>query len=133
VGRRRPDENLTLRLDPDVVMWARIRAFTHGTSLNRVVRALPDQLAERRAEIAERIAGLREVDARLASLEQHLAAGQPRFTRELPMLAGDAGPCCAAAAAVGDVGAGCACCALTTDEPATSPGGTDSGRYGEDG
>jgi hypothetical protein len=37
MGRRKPDENVTLRLDPDVVLWARTRALQEGTSMNRVV------------------------------------------------------------------------------------------------
>ncbi len=37
MGRRRPDENLTLRVDPDVVLWARMRALMQQTSVNRVV------------------------------------------------------------------------------------------------
>jgi predicted HicB family RNase H-like nuclease len=40
VGRRKPDENVTLRLDPDVVTWARVRALLEGTSMNRVVARL---------------------------------------------------------------------------------------------
>jgi hypothetical protein len=38
MGRKRPDVNLTLRMDPDLVMWSRLRAFRHGTSLNAVIR-----------------------------------------------------------------------------------------------
>jgi hypothetical protein len=45
VGRRRPDKNVTLRLDPDIVMWAGIRALTHGTSLNGVVRVFLEKYA----------------------------------------------------------------------------------------
>ena len=99
------------RLDLPLDSAARLASWCHSGHCERTSAALPEQLAERRAEIAERIAGLRELDARLASLEQHLVAGQPRFGGELPMLAADTGPCCAAAAAVGDVSAGCACCA----------------------
>ena len=99
------------RLDLPLDSAARLASWCHSGHCEQTSAALPEQLAERRAEIAERIAGLRELDARLASLEQHLEAGQPRFAGELPMLAADAGPCCAAAAAVEDVSAGCACCA----------------------
>ena len=45
MGRRRPDTNVTLRLDPDVVLWARMRAFRHGTSLNAVIRRFLDVYA----------------------------------------------------------------------------------------
>jgi predicted HicB family RNase H-like nuclease len=38
MGRRVPDENLTLRVDPDVVLWARMRALRSGTSVNRIIR-----------------------------------------------------------------------------------------------
>jgi hypothetical protein len=30
--------NVTFRLDPDIVFWARYRAFTHSTSLNAVLK-----------------------------------------------------------------------------------------------
>jgi hypothetical protein len=37
MGRRKPDENVTFRLDPGIVLWARTRALLEGTSMNRVV------------------------------------------------------------------------------------------------
>jgi hypothetical protein len=40
MGIRKPDENVTLRLDPDIVLWARMRALMDGTSMNRVVARL---------------------------------------------------------------------------------------------
>ena len=67
--------------------------------------ALPALMRRRRAEVAERIAGLQRLDARLAALERHLS------TRTLAVL-GPTGACCTAAEAV--VGASersCACCA----------------------
>jgi MerR family copper efflux transcriptional regulator/MerR family gold-responsive transcriptional activator of gol and ges genes len=99
------------RLDLPLDSAARLASWCHSGHCEQTSAALPEQLAERRSDIASRIAGLRELDARLASLEQHLVAGQLRFAGELPMLAADAGPCCSAAAAVGEVSAGCACCA----------------------
>lgn len=45
MGRRKPDENVTLRLDPDVVLWARTRALLEGTSMNRVVARLLEDYA----------------------------------------------------------------------------------------
>jgi hypothetical protein len=40
MGLRKPDENVILRLDPDIVLWARMRALMDGTSMNRVVARL---------------------------------------------------------------------------------------------
>jgi hypothetical protein len=45
MGRLRPDENLTLRVDPDVITWARMRALIQGTSLNRIIRAFLERYA----------------------------------------------------------------------------------------
>ena len=45
MGRRVPDENLTLRVDPDVVLWARMRALRSGTSVNRIIRQFLDEYA----------------------------------------------------------------------------------------
>jgi len=99
------------RLDLPLDSAARLASWCHSGHCEQTSAALPQQLAERRAEIAERVAGLRALDARLASLERHLETGTLRYADGLPMLAADAGPCCAAAAAVEDVSAGCACCA----------------------
>jgi hypothetical protein len=56
VGRRHPDRNVTFRLDPDLVLWARMRAFRHGTSLTRVLTrflevyaAVPEEWWQRRS------------------------------------------------------------------------------------
>ena len=38
MGRRFPDANLTIRVDPDVVMWARVRALQRRTSISQVIR-----------------------------------------------------------------------------------------------
>jgi len=68
---------------------------------------LPRLIGERRADIADRVAGLRALDARLADLERHLT--QPG--RSLPVV-GAAGPCCdAASAVIGTSEGGCSCCA----------------------
>jgi DNA-binding transcriptional MerR regulator len=100
------------RLDLPLDSAARLASWCHSGHCEQTSVALPAQLSERRAEIAERIAGLRALDARLASLERHLADEEPRFAAQLPMVgATEPGPCCAAAAAVGEVSAGCACCA----------------------
>jgi len=99
------------RLDLPLDSAARLASWCHSGHCEQTSAVLPQQLAERRTEIAERVAGLQALDARLAALERHLETGQPRITGELQMLATDASPCCAAAAAVEDVSAGCACCA----------------------
>jgi hypothetical protein len=45
MGRRLPDENFTLRVDPDVVLWARMRALRSGTTVSRVIRAFLEEYA----------------------------------------------------------------------------------------
>jgi hypothetical protein len=45
VERRRVDRNITFRLDPDLVLWARLRAFRQGTSLSRVLSAFLEAYA----------------------------------------------------------------------------------------
>ena len=73
---------------------------------------LPRLLTERRAEIADRIAGLQALDARLAGLGRHLTG--PR--RSLAVVS--TGPCCDAAdAVVGSTEGGCACCAPSSAAP----------------
>jgi hypothetical protein len=62
-------------------------------------------------EIADRIAGLQELDARLAGLGRHL--DRPR--RSLDIIDAS-GPCCDAAdAVVGSVESTCACCAPASE------------------
>jgi hypothetical protein len=43
--RRPRDANVTLRVDADVLMWARARAFFGGTSLNALIRSFLDEYA----------------------------------------------------------------------------------------
>jgi hypothetical protein len=38
-ARRATETNITLRIDADVLLWARVRAGFAGTSVNRLVRA----------------------------------------------------------------------------------------------
>lgn len=96
---------------------ARIATWCHAGHCTSTTEALPTLLAARRAEVAERIGRLRELDARLADLQRHLGeamsgetarAGPPR--RKLTVI--DAGaPCCSAAGSVVDVAeGGCSCC-----------------------
>ena len=77
---------------------------------------LPGLVERQRSEIAARIAGLRELDARLADLERHL--GEPGQERgRLPVLDAD-GPCCdAASAVIGVAEGGCACCSEGAGTP----------------
>jgi MerR family copper efflux transcriptional regulator len=102
------------RLDIPLEDAARIAGWCHSGHCADSTAELPALIAQRRTEIAARVAGLRALDERLAGLEQHLA--RPR--RSLAVLDPAGGPCCDAAdAVVGSAEGGCACCA-----PATSPG-----------
>jgi DNA-binding transcriptional MerR regulator len=92
------------RLDLPLEDAARIAGWCHSGHCGDTAAELPRLIDERRAEIADRIAGLQALDARLAGLHQHL--GRPR--RALAVLDG---PCCDAAdAVVGVAEGGCACC-----------------------
>ena len=46
MGRRQPDENLTIRVDPDVLLWARMRALMRGTSVNQLIRRCLETYAQ---------------------------------------------------------------------------------------
>lgn len=103
------------RLDLPLEEAARIATWCHSGHCSDTSAALPSLIAMRRADVAERIAGLAELDLRLADLERHLATAPARRT-PLPVIAGfgrltDASPCCDAAGAVlGSVEGSCACC-----------------------
>ena len=86
---------------------ATIANWCHAGHCAEATGALPALLQEQRAEVASRIASLRELDGRLAALERHLATTR----RALPMLDATQDACCPAAAAVFDGESGCACCA----------------------
>ena len=109
---RQPDvEHLRLiidlrRLDVPLEDAARIAGWCHSGHCAESTAELPRLIGERRADIADRIAGLQALDARLAGLQEHL--DRPR--RSLPVM--DAtGPCCEAASAVVGSSVGrCACC-----------------------
>jgi DNA-binding transcriptional MerR regulator len=99
------------RLDLPLEDAARIAAWCHAGHCADSTSELPRLIADRRAEIGARIAGLVALDERLARLQGHL--DRPR--RTLAVL--DGGPCCDAAAAVGGVdGAGCACCSVAVTD-----------------
>jgi DNA-binding transcriptional MerR regulator len=98
------------RLDIPLDTAAKLATWCHSGHCDRTSEELPREIAERRRDIARRIEGLRELDARLERLERHLvgSATGRAASRGLPVL--DAGACCAAAEAVGSE-ATCSCCA----------------------
>lgn len=92
------------RLDLPLEDAARIAAWCHSGHCVDSTAALPGLIEERRAEVADRIARLQALDARLAGLLGHL--GRPR--RSLAVLDG---PCCEAVdAVIGAAEGGCPCC-----------------------
>jgi DNA-binding transcriptional MerR regulator len=94
------------RLDIPLDDAARLARSCHSGHCDDTTAELPRVIADRRAEIAARIDGLRALDERLADLGRHL-----RNRRPLPM-ATQVGPCCEAAGDVVRVGeGGCDCCA----------------------
>jgi DNA-binding transcriptional MerR regulator len=104
------------RLDIPLDDAARIAGWCHAGHCAETTGELPSLIRDRRADIAQRIAGLQELDARLASLEHHL--GTPRRSRSLAVIDA-AGPCCdAAMAVVSPDGGGCACCEPGATGPA---------------
>ena len=93
------------RLDLPLDDAARIASWCHSGHCADSTSELPKLIAGRRAEVADRIAGLQALDTRLASLEHHLRT--PR--RELAIIG--TVPCCDAADAVmGSGDGGCPCC-----------------------
>ncbi len=94
------------RLDIPLEAAARIAGWCHAGHCAETTGELPALIADRRSDIADRIASLQALDARLACLEHHLTT--PR--RTLAVLDA-ASPCCDAAMMVIDPAAGgCACC-----------------------
>jgi len=96
---------------------AQIATWCHAGHCTSMTEALPTLLASRRAEVAERIGRLRELDARLADLQRHLgeaiSGGTPpaRSPRQKLTVVDAGGPCCSAAGSVVDVAeGGCSCC-----------------------
>lgn len=104
------------RLDVPLDHAARIAGWCHSGHCADATAELPQVVSARRGEIAERIAGLRALDGRLAALERHLA----RPGRALAVVE-STGPCCEAAGAIiGSAEGGCACCAPTPTDAATA-------------
>ena len=106
------------RLDIPLEDAARIAGWCHSGHCADSTAELPALISQRRAEVAERIAGLQALDARLVDLLDHLR--RPR--RSLAVLDG---PCCEAAdAVVGAAESGCPCCS-TSSVMAELPQGPD--------
>jgi DNA-binding transcriptional MerR regulator len=104
------------RLDVPLGDAGKIASWCHSGHCADTTAELPRLIGARRADIADRIAGLQALDARLGGLERHLA--RPR--RMLPIVDGT-GPCCDAAdAVVSSETGGCACCSPASVE-ATGP------------
>ena len=94
------------RLDVPLEDAGRIAGWCHSGHCAESTSELPRLIRERRADLADRVAGLQALDARLADLEHHLTGSR----RALNVLA--AGACCETADAVlGASEGGCACCA----------------------
>lgn len=85
------------RLDLPLEDAARLAGWCQAGHCTETTAELPHAIAAKRAEIRERMAGLQELDQRLAALERHLALAP------LPM-AGGAAACCSAAAVVVSAG-----------------------------
>jgi DNA-binding transcriptional MerR regulator len=107
------------RLDVPLEDAARIAGWCHSGHCAESTADLPRVIEQRRAEIAQRIAGLQALDARLSGLQAHLA----RSSRSLRVVEaaqplGTASPCCDAAGAILEVSeGGCSCCFAATPVP----------------
>jgi DNA-binding transcriptional MerR regulator len=104
------------RLELPLDEAAQLASWCHSGHCADTSSALPGLIATRRAEVAERLARLRELDDRLANLERHVAPGfratRPSGGGRSLAVVDATGPCCDAATAVAGVTAtGCACCA----------------------
>ena len=100
------------RLDVSLADAGQIASWCHSGHCADATAELPRLIDERRADIADRIAGLQALDARLGGLQRHLA--RPR--RVLQIVAATS-PCCDAAEAVTTSEAGgCACCSRASGE-----------------
>jgi DNA-binding transcriptional MerR regulator len=95
------------RLDVPLQDAARIASWCHSGHCQEATSELPRLIAERRAAIADRMAGLAALDGLLANLERHVSAPP----RRLAVL--QAGSCCDAADAVTNAAeSSCSCCAV---------------------
>jgi DNA-binding transcriptional MerR regulator len=100
------------RLEIPLEDAARIAAWCHTGHCGDTTTELPFLIARQRSEIADRIAGLRALDARLDGLEKHLKRARPA----LNVLTSGA-PCCDVAhAIIGNIEGVCACCRVAPTE-----------------
>jgi DNA-binding transcriptional MerR regulator len=81
------------RLDLPLEEASRLAGWCQSGHCLETTAELPQLIAAKRAEIHDRMTGLHELDARLASLERHLRLAP------LPMAGGSAA-CCSTAAAL---------------------------------
>lgn len=94
------------RLEIPLEDAARIASWCHTGHCGDTTADLPAVIARQRSEIADRIARLRGLDARLETLQKHLAGARPA----LNVLTSGA-PCCDVAhAVIGNAEGTCACC-----------------------
>ncbi len=116
---RQPDvEHLRLlidlrRLDVPLEDAARIAGWCHSGHCAESTVELPRLIGDRRADIADRIAGLQALDARLAGLQGHL----DRARRSLPVMDATGACCEAAGAVVGSSEGECSCCSVAPTTP----------------
>lgn len=104
------------RLDLPLDDAAQIATWCHSGHCSDTSAALPSLIAARRSAVAKRIAGLEDLDARLADLERHLASASPKRAPLVVFGAGASACCDAASAVLGVADGGCACC-----PPAATP------------
>lgn len=97
------------RLELPLDEAARLASYCHSGHCADTSAELPGLIANRRAEVAERMARLHDLDARLADLERHIVRARPA-RRQLAVLAGPTQCCDAASAVTGIAEGGCACC-----------------------
>ena len=94
------------RLEIPLEDAARIATWCHAGHCGDTTTELPGIIARRRGEIAERIAGLAELDVRLETLQRHLARARPALN-----VLTDGAPCCDVAhVVIGNVEGTSACC-----------------------
>ncbi len=106
------------RLELPLDEAAKLASWCHSGHCADTGSQLPSLIADRRSDVAARMARLRELDARLADLQRHVAQPTPSIGDTRPgaraglSVLDVAGPCCDAAAAITGVAeGGCACCA----------------------
>jgi DNA-binding transcriptional MerR regulator len=103
------------RLDVPLEDAARIASWCHSGHCSDATSELPRLIAERRAAIADRVAGLRALDATLGRLERHLQTRRPAL-----IVLDASAACCDAAGAVASADGDCACCAPSATSSETS-------------